>query len=186
MICLADFGSGEPFTGKSFPGTVWRVNSLAMPLALHATSKNPVTWSYENTHAVVNLYAKNMLVGFWMLELTAAPKNLTEFNAKLEEFSWPLSLYIALGFLDSADFNDEAKRNKSSSPLSTESEGLDLTLRQLSILRGISQMKTNHQIAIEYGLSVSTVRHETKEIFDILGVVGRIEAANEARKLGIT
>ena len=40
--------------------------------------------------------------------------------------------------------------------------------------------KTNHELAIDLGYSVSTVRHETMRIFQILGVSDRREAGRAA------
>ena len=54
------------------------------------------------------------------------------------------------------------------------------TPRQLSILAGMVEGKTNHELASELGFSVSTVRHETMRIYQTLGVSDRREAAREA------
>jgi DNA-binding NarL/FixJ family response regulator len=61
----------------------------------------------------------------------------------------------------------------------------DLTPRQLSILRGMVDGKTNHELATELGFSVSTVRHETMRIYQILAVSDRREAAKAALALAI-
>ena len=53
----------------------------------------------------------------------------------------------------------------------------DFTSRQLQILQGMVEGKTNHELATDLGYSVSTVRHETMRIFQILGVSDRREAA---------
>ena len=57
--------------------------------------------------------------------------------------------------------------------------------RQLSILQGMIQGKTNNELAQELGFSVSTVRHETMRIFELLNVSDRREAAREALERGI-
>ena len=57
--------------------------------------------------------------------------------------------------------------------------------RQLSILHGMVQGKTNNELAQELGFSVSTVRHETMRIFELLNVSDRREAAREALERGI-
>jgi len=56
----------------------------------------------------------------------------------------------------------------------------DFTPRQLSILGGMVEGKTNHELASELGFSVSTIRHETMRIYQTLGVSDRREAAREA------
>ena len=52
--------------------------------------------------------------------------------------------------------------------------------RQLSILAGMIEGKTNHELASELGFSVSTIRHETMRIYQTLAVSDRREAAREA------
>jgi DNA-binding NarL/FixJ family response regulator len=45
--------------------------------------------------------------------------------------------------------------------------------------------KTNHDLAVELGFSVSTIRHETMRIYQALGVSDRKEAANKALTLSL-
>jgi DNA-binding CsgD family transcriptional regulator len=52
--------------------------------------------------------------------------------------------------------------------------------RQIQILRGMTNGKTNHELATDLGFSVSTIRHETMAIFKALGVSDRKEAAKVA------
>jgi DNA-binding CsgD family transcriptional regulator len=53
--------------------------------------------------------------------------------------------------------------------------------RQIQILRGMVEGKTNHDLATDLGFSVSTIRHETMAIFRELGVSDRKEAAKAAQ-----
>ena len=53
----------------------------------------------------------------------------------------------------------------------------DLSARQLMILAGMVDGKTNPELSDALGYSVSTIRHETMDIFKILGVSDRKEAA---------
>jgi DNA-binding CsgD family transcriptional regulator len=53
--------------------------------------------------------------------------------------------------------------------------------RQIQILRGMVDGKTNHELATDLGFSVSTIRHETMAIFRALGVSDRKEAAKAAQ-----
>jgi DNA-binding CsgD family transcriptional regulator len=55
-----------------------------------------------------------------------------------------------------------------------------MTDRQIQILRGMTNGKTNHDLATDLGFSVSTIRHETMAIFKALGVSDRKEAAKVA------
>jgi len=53
-------------------------------------------------------------------------------------------------------------------PLSAENRDAgagQLTQRQILNLRGMVESKTNHELATELGFSVSTIRHETRRIY---------------------
>jgi hypothetical protein len=69
---------------------------------------------------------------------------------------------------------------KASSAQKREVSRGDFTSRQLQILQGMVEGKTNHELATDLGYSVSTVRHETMRIFQILGVSDRREAGRAA------
>jgi DNA-binding NarL/FixJ family response regulator len=49
----------------------------------------------------------------------------------------------------------------------------------------MSTGRTNHQIAIHLGFSVSTIRHETMRIYELLSVSDRQEAARKAKSVGL-
>jgi DNA-binding CsgD family transcriptional regulator len=73
---------------------------------------------------------------------------------------------------------------------SFEPEGLNdstkapkMSDRQIQILRGMIDGKTNHELATDLGFSVSTIRHETMAIFRALGVSDRKEAAKAAQQM---
>ncbi len=60
-----------------------------------------------------------------------------------------------------------------------------LSQRQILILRGMVEGKTNHELATEMGFSVSTIRHETMRIYQALAVSDRKEAAKKALMLSL-
>lgn len=61
-------------------------------------------------------------------------------------------------------------------------EDSNLSARKLQILAGLVEGKTNHEIAVDLGFSVSTIRHETMAIFKLLGASDRNEAARIAQQ----
>ncbi len=71
------------------------------------------------------------------------------------------------------------------STVSRDSAVGHLTQRQILILRGMVEGKTNHDLAVELGFSVSTIRQETMRIYQALGVSDRKEAANKALTLSL-
>jgi DNA-binding CsgD family transcriptional regulator len=68
---------------------------------------------------------------------------------------------------------------------STSQKNIALTERQKKILSGMIDAKTNHQLAQDLGFSVSTIRHETMEIYQLLNASDRKEAAGIAIKLNL-
>jgi DNA-binding CsgD family transcriptional regulator len=70
------------------------------------------------------------------------------------------------------------------SEVKTESVS-ELSARQLMILAGMVDGKTNPELSTALGYSVSTIRHETMDIFKILGVSDRKEAAKSAIAKGL-
>ena len=57
-----------------------------------------------------------------------------------------------------------------------------LTSRQRQVLTGFIEGKTNHELAVDLGFSISTIRHETMAIFKLLGASDRKEAAKIAQE----
>ena len=66
-----------------------------------------------------------------------------------------------------------------------ESNGEDLTSRQIKILELMAEGMVNVEIARELMLSESTIRQETVRIYRALGVPNRGEAAKKGRALGL-
>ena len=185
LILLASYGDQEIPIGKSFPGSVWRNGSKTRLAILHATSRNPMTWFEENTEVVINLYGQGLLIGFLLLDFAEPINNPKSFAAHAKKISWPLSLYLALRFHESLGLGDKVPMPNGARQTETVNEKIEFTTRQVSVLSGITAKKTNHEIAIELGYSVSTIRHETMGIFRLLGVSDRVAAAVEGRRLGL-
>jgi DNA-binding CsgD family transcriptional regulator len=57
-----------------------------------------------------------------------------------------------------------------------------LTPRQRQVVEGFIEGKTNHELSLELGFSISTIRHETMAIFKTLGASDRKEAAKIAQE----
>lgn len=180
LTCLAVYGPSDAIVGVSIPGNIWRNSSEVQLLATHATSKKGASWSDCRCHAVVNLYAQDMLIGFLTLRFPQAVESQDHLTVEIEEFSILISLYLALRFWESINQNGPHQRT-----LTSHNGKLNLTERQQMVLVGIVMKKTNNSIASELGYSVSTIRHETMKIFEILGVSNRMEAANYATTLGL-
>jgi DNA-binding NarL/FixJ family response regulator len=93
------------------------------------------------------------------------------------DYAVPISLYLSL--------SHEGRRSSNNSSERQETGSDQLTARQLSILSGMVEGKTNHELATELGFSVSTIRHETMRIYQALSVSDRKEAAKKALALAL-
>lgn len=60
-----------------------------------------------------------------------------------------------------------------------------LTIRELEILRGLTEGKLNKEIAMELGLSEKTIEKHLGELFTKMGVTTRVEAAVKAVREGL-
>ena len=107
---------------------------------------------------------------------------LVEWNQRgliSEEAKEAVSIYFALS---SIYFTHHAAFADLEIASSTGSSHQTLSPRQLQVLRGMVEGKTNHELATDLGFSVSTIRHETMAIFRALGVSDRKEAAKVAQQ----
>ena len=100
---------------------------------------------------------------------------------KVEDFCVPIALYLSFQNRTIGSSNV----GKVSLIDSQDAGTGQLTARQLSILRGMVEGKTNHELSTELGFSVSTVRHETMRIYQALAVSDRKEAAKKALMLSL-
>jgi DNA-binding NarL/FixJ family response regulator len=89
-----------------------------------------------------------------------------------------ISLYLSL-------LHDPAKSTSRLAVERGDTGSEQLSTRQISILRGMVEGKTNHELANELGFSVSTIRHETMRIYQALAVSDRKEAAKKALSLAL-
>ena len=105
-------------------------------------------------------------------------KQKKEIVEHLNIYALPLSLFLSL--THSQDFSSEKDLGVEKGLPSVDS----LTKRQLNILKGMVDGKTNHDLATQLGYSVSTIRHETMRIYQALAVSDRREAAQRALEYG--
>ena len=99
----------------------------------------------------------------------------------IQDLCIPLSLYLS--FQNRTPASNVVSINAMND--SRDSGADQLTQRQILILRGMVEGKTNHELATEMGYSVSTIRHETMRIYQALAVSDRKEAAKKALILAL-
>lgn len=185
LILLSSYGDDGVSMGKFIPGSVWRMSSEEFPLVLQTTPNKPISWLDQNRQAVINLYAQSMLIGFLSISFVEPMDDLEDFILSAKELSWLISLYLALQSHQFIDLKVEVPSVNGTCSRDPVKMKIELSQRQASILSSIVAKKTNHEISKELGFSVSTIRHETMRIFEVLGVCNRFEAASYATTLGL-
>jgi DNA-binding CsgD family transcriptional regulator len=174
LTFAGEYGFEDGRKGKTFPANEWRAwNHDAADIAL---GKNPDHWSEDKKLLMFQLRHRGAIQGHLVIRFSNPVIDITRVEEVVLDYAVPLSLYLSL--------NHEGRRSES---LSTRDDtgSEQLTPRQLSILRGMVEGKTNHELATELGFSVSTIRHETMRIYQALSVSDRKEAAKKALALSL-
>ena len=182
-IALGQYGyaDAEQWRNLVVPGIEWRTWNL--PAIDIITGKNKSRWSPDSKLCVVTLRDRGVIQGNAVIEfseeVTNAQKN--HYMETIEDFCVPISLYLS--------FQNIAKLGVAIPAInigdSRDTAAGHLTPRQIQILRGMVEGKTNHELATEMGFSVSTIRHETMRIYQALAVSDRKEAAKKALMLSL-
>jgi len=124
-----------------------------------------------------------LIQGYLIIEFSAAIPEEKKQAAitTIEEYCSLVTLFLSLQNQKKLSSNfgailfDDYRTNKA----------IELSARQLLILAGMIEGKTNHELAVELGFSTSTVRHETMRIYNALAVSDRKEAAKKAVALNL-
>lgn len=180
LTFIGEYGYPHGLEGLSFPGSQWRTwnkDQAGMGFVL-----TPDNWNEEATTCLISLRDRGAVHGYVSVEFRQPVVDREIVFETLTDLCVPISIYFAGEKLIS--------KRGSSQRVTPVSEDLiedsgPLTSRQIVILRGLVEGKTNHELAQEMGFSVSTVRHETMRIYQSLGVHDRQEAAKRAIALSI-
>ena len=140
-------------------------------------------WATDSTMYVIELRDRGVTQGHLIIEfhnpVSDADKHRTA--EAIEDLSVPLALYLS--FLSRPVGHGMGLITL---PIDSRDAGnAQLSQRQILILRGMVEGKTNHDLATELGFSVSTIRHETMRIYQALAVSDRKEAAKKALMLSL-
>jgi DNA-binding CsgD family transcriptional regulator len=139
-------------------------------------------WTPDSTMYVSQLRDRGVAQGHVIVHFhkPVTNENKARVAEAIEDICVPLALYLS--------FMNHPVGNLGGvvSTIDTRDAGTaQLTQRQILILRGMVEGKTNHELATEMGFSVSTIRHETMRIYQALAVSDRKEAAKKALMLSI-
>jgi DNA-binding CsgD family transcriptional regulator len=176
---LGQYGFETNETGKLVPGQIWR-QQVGIEVNQIAAGHQPGPWTSTDKQVLIELRAKGSIYG-WMNIGFTNPKKAEEKSEIVKScnfYAMAISLYLSL--THPQDFSSEKDLGAEKGLPSVDS----LTKRQMNILKGMVDGKTNHDLATQLGYSVSTIRHETMRIYQALAVSDRREAAQRALEYG--
>lgn len=175
LTFAGEYGFEDGKKGKTFSSDEWR--NWSGDDADISLGRNSNNWSEDGKMLVFQLRHRGAMQGHLILRFSTS---ITE-KAKIEEialdYAVPISLYLSL--------NHEGRKIIGGAGTKEDTGTDQLTPRQISILGGMVEGKTNHELATELGFSVSTIRHETMRIYQALSVSDRKEAAKKALLLAL-
>jgi DNA-binding CsgD family transcriptional regulator len=175
LTFIGEYGFEDGRKGKTFPSEEWRSwNHDAADIAL---GRNPDHWSSDKKMLMFSLRHRGSMQGHLLVRFSSPIEDIKRVEEVVFDYAIPTSLYLSLS---------RDGRKSSTVQVSSDDTGAEqLTQRQLSILAGMVEGKTNHELATELGFSVSTIRHETMRIYQALSVSDRKEAAKKALTLSL-
>ncbi|MEY2814839.1 MAG: hypothetical protein RIS05_587 [Actinomycetota bacterium] len=173
---LGEYGFDAGKAKQTFPSQVWR--SWDNDAALIALGKNAEPWNPDKTLLMIQLRERGAVHGYLVLRFEKSIENTEHVEEVARHYAVALGLYLSL-------LHEPGSKNTRTIVERGDTGSDQLTPRQISILRGMVEGKTNHELANELGFSVSTIRHETMRIYQALSVSDRKEAAKKALALAL-
>ena len=164
---------GTPIDGSEHK-SITSLSELLQDQNIHSDLEK--SGSIYNSHNQITLTAialDSAIKGFYLFQHGNRFKTSQESAHYIQALSSLMTIYLISKF----------PRGTTASLLGSEvkaDSAKGLSARQLLILAGMVDGKTNPELSEALGYSVSTIRHETMDIFKILGVTGRKEAAKSA------
>jgi DNA-binding CsgD family transcriptional regulator len=182
IIILGEYGfdDSEIWRDRIIPSTEWRARDTEPARFLKGESKEK--WCNNSTIYIETLRDRGVVQGHLMVAFhKPIPDDGKSPLAELiQDLCVPLSLYLSFHYRSVV-----GHRGPTASLDSRDAGMVQLSQRQILILRGMVEGKTNHELALEMGFSVSTIRHETMRIYQALAVSDRKEAAKKALTLSL-
>jgi DNA-binding CsgD family transcriptional regulator len=183
ILLLGQYGYPDAMAwrNRTIPSEEWRtIDAEDIQLIVSSSGQK---WTNDSKFYVNTLRDHGVIQGYLIVEFTNPITEANKFKAAeaIDDICMPVALYLSFQIRRSPN---QAISINSLDPTS-ESGAAQLSARQLAILRGMVEGKTNHELATELGFSVSTVRHETMRIYQALSVSDRKEAAKKAMNLSL-
>jgi DNA-binding CsgD family transcriptional regulator len=183
VIILGQFGFEDSamWADRVIPSSEWRARETEPSSFLKGQRQDP--WCNNSTVYLETLRDRGVTQGHLMVAfheaISEGEKNRVA--ETIRDLCIPLALYLSF-------VSNPYGNHGGVTPLSAENRDAgagQLSQRQILILRGMVEGKTNHELATELGFSVSTIRHETMRIYQALSVSDRKEAAKKAVMLSL-
>lgn len=148
--------------------------SLLPSSNLSSLTDSKIGKSVENDFIITPISNGKSLSGFILLVLDCGGLSPED-----------ISLIETMGKVCAFYLINELPELKSAIPVNKIITQIQFSARQIQIINGFVEGKTNHELAEDLGFSVSTIRHETMDIFRLLGASDRKEAAKIAQERSI-
>ena len=183
VTVLGQYGypDADTWRERNVPSAEWRAVDSDYVRIIVGILKSK--WTTDSTMYVNELRDRGVVQGHLIIEfhkpVSDADKQQTA--EAVNDLTVPLALYLS--FLSRPV---GIGMGSITLPIDSRDAGnAQLSQRQILILRGMVEGKTNHELATELGFSVSTIRHETMRIYQALAVSDRKEAAKKALMLSL-
>jgi DNA-binding CsgD family transcriptional regulator len=180
LLIIGEYGYDDSFIDTKIPGTIWRsgINGALNVVELIKSG----LWNDDFTEFLYVLRDKGSLQGYITIKFAQPVANQPTSQESIEDICQLVGI-----FLNGASAIEPNLETDKAIGSASEQIGMKavLTQRQLLILAGMIEGKTNHELAEDLGFSVSTIRHETMRIYENLAVSDRKEAAKKAVALNI-
>jgi DNA-binding CsgD family transcriptional regulator len=180
FVFLGEYGFEDSaiWANRVIPSSEWRARDTEPSRVLKGETQE--RWCNNSTVYIETLRDRGVTQGHLMVTFhkTISEVDKDRVAERIRDLCIPLALYLS--------FLHQPSSGISGSNFPTESRDAgQLSQRQVLILRGMVEGKTNHELSTELGFSVSTIRHETMRIYQALAVSDRKEAAKKALALNL-
>jgi DNA-binding CsgD family transcriptional regulator len=191
LTVLSEYGflSAVGHAAKTLTPAQWRQSTNDFSKLLGCQDK--FYWNRNSTAVVVPFRPRGVVSGALSIGFDLPQRKTEEIGLLVSHIGMAVGLYTNLTSKkrahveqqqDAPVAQNEYENLRESFKFTRKEMPKDSTLtgRQLQILEGLIEGKTNFEIAADLGYSVSTVRQETIKIYSMLNVSGRRAAAQEA------
>ena len=190
LAFIGEYGHEDRLFGQSFKYEIWRdwrIDAIGSELP-----SNESAWVSEHKTLFAVLVNKMAGCGFVAVSFSDEIADLESSVSKLKSLSYPLSLQLFSNkdmqndsYRPTEITSDVALKTKFINQETSDITPIEISERQIAILKLLDKDKTNHEIATELGYSVSTIRHDIMGIFRLLKLSSRHEAGDRARAFGL-